>query len=60
MGRQVGRGAVLGVPWEVAESLWAFWVMGVDQVQVWLRSRGRVELVEQVGLFGAEVAPLLG
>ncbi|GHE00427.1 hypothetical protein [Streptomyces alanosinicus] len=60
MGKRVGRGAVLGASRGIAESLWAFWVMGVDQVQVWLRSRGRVELVEQVGLFGAEVAPLLG
>ncbi|GHE00423.1 LLM class F420-dependent oxidoreductase [Streptomyces alanosinicus] len=59
-GWEVGRGTLTGAPREIAESLRAYRAMGVDQIQVRLRSRSRAELVEQVGLFGAEVAPLLG
>ncbi|GGY21874.1 hypothetical protein GCM10010384_30630 [Streptomyces djakartensis] len=55
----VGRRTVSGPPEVIAESLRAYRAMGVDQVQVRFRSRGRAELVDQIGEFGAEVAPLL-
>ncbi|WP_030898739.1 MULTISPECIES: LLM class F420-dependent oxidoreductase [unclassified Streptomyces] len=55
----VGRRTVSGPPEVIAESLRAYRAMGVDQVQVRFRSRSRGELVEQIGEFGAEVAPLL-
>jgi probable F420-dependent oxidoreductase len=58
-GWEVGRRTLTGTPEEVAESLRAYRAMGVDQVQVRFRSRGRAELIEQIGLFGAEVAPRL-
>jgi probable F420-dependent oxidoreductase len=58
-GWDVGRRTVTGGPQEIAESLRAYRAMGVDQVQVRFRSRGRSELVEQMGVFGAEVGPLL-
>lgn len=58
-GWDVGRRTLTGPPEEIAESLRAYRAMGVDQVQVRFRSRSRAELVEQIGLFGAEVAPRL-
>ncbi|MER6025058.1 TIGR03619 family F420-dependent LLM class oxidoreductase [Streptomyces sp. NPDC001851] len=58
-GWEVGRRTVAGAPEEIAESLRAYRAMGVDQIQVRFRSRSRAELIEQIGLFGAEVAPRL-
>ncbi|MER6569256.1 LLM class F420-dependent oxidoreductase [Streptomyces sp. NPDC001093] len=58
-GWDVGGRTLTGAPEEIAESLRAYRAMGVDQVQVRFRSRSRAELIEQIGLFGAEVAPRL-
>ncbi|MCC5478701.1 LLM class F420-dependent oxidoreductase [Streptomyces barringtoniae] len=58
-GWDVGRRTLTGAPEAIAESLRAYRAMGVDQVQVRFRSRSRAELIEQIGLFGAEVAPRL-
>ncbi|WP_369389977.1 LLM class F420-dependent oxidoreductase [Streptomyces sp. CG1] len=58
-GWEVGRRTLTGAPEEIAESLRAYRAMGVDQIQVRFRSRSRAELIEQIGLFGAEVAPRL-
>ncbi|GAB2936399.1 LLM class F420-dependent oxidoreductase [Streptomyces heilongjiangensis] len=55
----VGRRTLSGSPEALAESLRAYAAMGVDQVQVRFRSRGRAELVDQMGEFGERVAPLL-
>lgn len=55
----VGRRTLSGPPQELAESLRAYRAMGVDQIQVRFRSRGRDELVDQIAAFGAEVAPHL-
>lgn len=55
----VGRRTITGPPDAVAESLRAYRAMGVDQIQVRFRSRGRAELVDQIAGFGAEVGPLL-
>ncbi|MGW2492192.1 LLM class F420-dependent oxidoreductase [Streptomyces sp. NPDC001606] len=58
-GWDVGRRTLSGAPERIAESLRAYRAMGVDQIQVRFRSRSRAELVEQIALFGAEVAPRL-
>ncbi|WP_331448134.1 LLM class F420-dependent oxidoreductase [Streptomyces xanthochromogenes] len=58
-GWDTGRRALTGKPEVLAESLRAYRAMGVDQIQVRFRSRSRAELVEQMGVFGAEVAPHL-
>ncbi|MFF4436060.1 LLM class F420-dependent oxidoreductase [Streptomyces sp. NPDC001621] len=58
-GWEVGRRTLTGTPEEIAESLRAYRAMGVDQIQVRFRSRSRAELIEQIGVFGAEVAPRL-
>ncbi|WP_245238178.1 LLM class F420-dependent oxidoreductase [Streptomyces roseochromogenus] len=58
-GWEVGRRTLTGAPEEIAESLRAYRAMGVDQIQVRFRSRSRAELIEQIGLFGAQVAPRL-
>ncbi len=58
-GWDTGRRALTGKPEVLAESLRAYRAMGVDQIQVRFRSRSRAELVEQMGAFGAEVAPHL-
>ncbi|MFE0255038.1 TIGR03619 family F420-dependent LLM class oxidoreductase [Streptomyces sp. NPDC059010] len=58
-GWDVGRRTLTGRPEELAESLRAYRAMGVDQIQVRFRNRGRAELAEQIGVFGAEVGPLL-
>ncbi len=55
----VGRRTLSGPPQALAESLRAYRAMGVHQVQVRLRSRGRAELEDQIAAFGAEVAPCL-
>ncbi|MFJ7077716.1 TIGR03619 family F420-dependent LLM class oxidoreductase [Streptomyces sp. NPDC098781] len=55
----VGRRTIAGTPDALAESLRAYRAMGVDQIQVRFRSRGRTELTDQITAFGAEVAPLL-
>ncbi|MEU7425825.1 TIGR03619 family F420-dependent LLM class oxidoreductase [Streptomyces sp. NPDC040750] len=59
LGWDVGRHTLTGAPEEIAESLRAYRAMGVDQIQVRFRSRSRAELVDQIDLFGAEVAPRL-
>ncbi|MFI5973137.1 TIGR03619 family F420-dependent LLM class oxidoreductase [Streptomyces sp. NPDC051452] len=58
-GWDVGRRTLTGAPEAIAESLRAYRAMGVDQIQVRFRSRSRAELVDQIDLFGAEVAPRL-
>ncbi|MGW2954108.1 TIGR03619 family F420-dependent LLM class oxidoreductase [Streptomyces eurythermus] len=58
-GWDVGRRTLAGPPEEVAAALRAYRVLGAHQVQVRLRSRSRAELVDQIGVFGAEVAPWL-
>ncbi|MGY0017811.1 LLM class F420-dependent oxidoreductase [Streptomyces sp. cg35] len=55
----VGRRTVSGEPAAVAESLRAYAAMGVHQIQVRFRSRGRAELVDQIAAFAADVAPQL-
>lgn len=58
-GWDVGRRTLTGPPEEIAESLRAYRAMGVHQVQVRFRSRGRSELMDQIAAFGAEVGPRL-
>ncbi|WP_055490644.1 LLM class F420-dependent oxidoreductase [Streptomyces sp. TP-A0356] len=58
-GWDVGRRTVSGAAEALAESLRAYRAMGVHQIQVRFRSRGRDELTDQMAAFGAEVAPLL-
>ncbi|WP_328362726.1 TIGR03619 family F420-dependent LLM class oxidoreductase [Streptomyces sp. NBC_00445] len=55
----VGRRALTGPPDALAESLRAYHAMGVDQIQVRFRSRGRGELIDQIAAFGADIAPHL-
>ncbi|MCD9880516.1 LLM class F420-dependent oxidoreductase [Streptomyces guryensis] len=55
----VGRRTLTGPPDALAESLRAYSAMGVHQIQVRFRSRGRTELTDQMAAFGAEVAPTL-
>jgi probable F420-dependent oxidoreductase len=55
----VGRRTLAGPPDALAESLRAYRAMGVDQVQVRFRCRGRSELIDQIAAFGADVAPQL-
>ncbi|WP_258564089.1 LLM class F420-dependent oxidoreductase [Streptomyces himalayensis] len=58
-GWDVGRRTLSGRPEALAESLRAYAAMGVNQIQVRFRSRGRTELTDQMGAFGTEVAPHL-
>ncbi|MFI2617972.1 TIGR03619 family F420-dependent LLM class oxidoreductase [Streptomyces sp. NPDC018584] len=58
-GRPVGRRTLHGEPEALAESLRAYAAMGVDQIQVRFRSRGRDELTDQMRAFAADVAPHL-
>ncbi|WP_431774799.1 TIGR03619 family F420-dependent LLM class oxidoreductase [Streptomyces cucumeris] len=58
-GWEVGRRTLSGVPDRLAESLRAYAAMGVDQIQVRFRSRGRAELLDQMAAFTADVAPHL-
>ncbi|MGW0998702.1 LLM class F420-dependent oxidoreductase [Streptomyces sp. NPDC002523] len=58
-GWEVGRRTLAGPADEIAESLRAYRAMGVDQIQVRFRSRSRSELIDQIAVFGAEVAPRL-
>ncbi|WP_191873700.1 LLM class F420-dependent oxidoreductase [Streptomyces filipinensis] len=58
-GWDTGPWTLTGAPEEIAGSLRAYPAMGVDQIQVRFRSRSRAELIEQIELFGAEVAPRL-
>ncbi|MFE1882525.1 LLM class F420-dependent oxidoreductase, partial [Streptomyces diastatochromogenes] len=55
----LGRRTLSGAPEEIAESLRAYRALGVHQIQVRFRSRSRSELIDQIGVFGAEVAPRL-
>ena len=56
---EVGRRTLSGAPEALAESLRAYSVMGVHQIQVRFRSRDRGELTDQIRAFGEQVAPLL-
>lgn len=58
-GWDVGRRTLHGAPEALAESLRAYRAMGVHQIQVRFRCRGRTELIDQIEAFGAEVAPHL-
>ncbi|MFH8562859.1 LLM class F420-dependent oxidoreductase [Streptomyces sp. NPDC017988] len=58
-GWPVGRRTLHGKPEALAGSLRAYAAMGVDQVQVRFRSRGRDELTDQMRAFAADVAPHL-
>jgi probable F420-dependent oxidoreductase len=55
----IGR-AVHGSPEQIAGFLRVLAGFGVDQIQVTLRSRDVHELYDQLRVFGAEVAPLVG
>ncbi|MFI6050789.1 LLM class F420-dependent oxidoreductase [Streptomyces violascens] len=58
-GWETGRRTLTGKPEALAESLRAYRAMGVDQIQVRFRSRGRDELTDQMAAFGADVGPHL-
>ncbi|MBP0934796.1 LLM class F420-dependent oxidoreductase [Streptomyces sp. KCTC 0041BP] len=58
-GWDTGRRALTGKAEALAESLRAYKALGVDQIQVRFRSRGRAELTDQITAFGDGVAPLL-
>ncbi|MFD7018435.1 LLM class F420-dependent oxidoreductase [Streptomyces sp. NPDC059928] len=58
-GWETGRRTLTGKPEALAESLRAYGAMGVDQIQVRFRSRGRDELIDQMAAFGADVGPYL-
>jgi probable F420-dependent oxidoreductase len=51
---------VSGSPARVAGYLSTLASLGVDQIQVGFRSRSCSELVDQIGAFAADVAPLVG
>ena len=55
----VGRRTLSGAPDELAESLRAYRAMGVDQIQVRLRSRSPAELIDQIAEFGQKVGSSL-
>ncbi|MFD4777506.1 LLM class F420-dependent oxidoreductase, partial [Streptomyces sp. NPDC058427] len=55
----VGRRTLSGKPEVLAESLREYAAMGVHQIQVRFRSRGRNELTDQMAAFAADVAPHL-
>jgi probable F420-dependent oxidoreductase len=55
----IGR-AVHGSPEQIAGVLRVLAGLGVDQIQVTFRSRDVHELYDQLRVFGAEVAPLVG
>jgi hypothetical protein len=58
-GWEVGRRTLSGPPEALAASLREYGAMGVHQIQVRFRSRGRDELLDQISAFGADVAPHL-
>ncbi|GGT99416.1 LLM class F420-dependent oxidoreductase [Streptomyces violascens] len=58
-GWETGRRTLTGKPEALAESLRVYRAMGVDQIQVRFRSRGRDELTDQMAAFGADVGPYL-
>jgi probable F420-dependent oxidoreductase len=58
-GWDVGLRTLTGPAEALAESLRAYRAMGVDQIQVRFRSRGRSELTDQMAAFGAGIAPHL-
>ncbi|MFD7169852.1 LLM class F420-dependent oxidoreductase [Streptomyces violascens] len=58
-GWETGRRTLTGKPEALAESLRAYRAMGVDQIQVRFRCRGRDELTDQMAAFGADVGPYL-
>ncbi|MCB5179688.1 LLM class F420-dependent oxidoreductase [Streptomyces antimicrobicus] len=58
-GWDTGRRTLTGKPEVLAERLREYARLGVDQIQVRLRSRDAAELVDQISAFGADVAPHL-
>ncbi|GGW58730.1 TIGR03619 family F420-dependent LLM class oxidoreductase [Streptomyces xantholiticus] len=56
---RTGRRTLAGKPAAVAESLRAYAVMGVHQIQVRFRSRSATELTDQMAAFAADIAPHL-
>ncbi len=56
---EVGRGVISGSGDAIAASLRDFGVMGVNHLQVRFKSRSLAELLDQMDLFAAEVAPNL-
>jgi probable F420-dependent oxidoreductase len=55
----VGQGVKSGSPGDLADSLLDFKEMGVSHVQIRFKARSCDELLDQIALFGADVAPLL-
>ena len=51
----VGKATLAGKPERLRRELADYEAMGVDQVQVRLRSRTHTELVDQLALFAVEV-----
>lgn len=58
-GWDTGPGALTGPPERIAASLREYAALGVHQIQLRFRSRGRTELTDQMAAFGTDVAPLL-
>jgi hypothetical protein len=56
----LGGPALTGSPDKLVHVLAKLADLGVGQIQVRLRSRSAVELIDQIGRFGTEVAPRLG
>lgn len=54
-GWEVGKATMTGSPDRLREELASYEAMGVDQVQVRLRSRTHTELVDQIDAFASEV-----
>jgi probable F420-dependent oxidoreductase len=54
---ETGKATLTGKPERLRQELEDYVAMGVDQVQVRLRSRTHTELVDQLALFGEEVKP---
>jgi probable F420-dependent oxidoreductase len=55
----VGPRCLSGEPGKIAHVVSKLHAIGVGQVQVRLRSRSVTEMLDQIAVFGAEVAPLL-
>ncbi|OAR24964.1 LLM class F420-dependent oxidoreductase [Streptomyces sp. ERV7] len=56
----LGRRTLSGKPDALADSLREYAALGVHQIQLRFRSRGRAELVDQIAAFAADIAPHLG
>jgi alkanesulfonate monooxygenase SsuD/methylene tetrahydromethanopterin reductase-like flavin-dependent oxidoreductase (luciferase family) len=55
----VGQGVKAGSPDAIAASLLDYKEMGVSHVQIRFKARSSEEMLDQIALFGSEVAPLL-